>query len=333
MVSRDLAPFIGNVKLEADVPWNPHTAVTFTVDRRTDKIYHQAINKPEPLPYHKDDKGKVQQWHIDRDEWHALLDLSAHKAEKAVNKTYNDNSGTWQHAESLGITDEVHEFSIRYAQWSVATEQAICLDNPEAKVAKQQLGRGLPASFSWTTIANKSSKLPIEHIIWSLPNPIAKTGSDLHSTLWASIAGALRSIATARRQDDDQWRPWQQDDKHTERTVRLYQQFFSYLTEAEKSPLKASLAKLKLKSDRWAAILSFPFFRSHGQLDEWAEEASKHCVALEALARQSSREAFEKMIQASLEEGYGWLHKYTKDEQKQSATICSDLVTKNVATS
>ena len=37
-----------------------------------------------------------------------------------------------------------------------------------------------------------------------------------------------------------------------------YQQFFSDLTEAEKSPLKPTLAKLKLKSDRWAAILSFP---------------------------------------------------------------------------
>ena len=40
LVSTDLIPYIGDVKIEADVPWCPHTAVSFFVDRRPGQISH-----------------------------------------------------------------------------------------------------------------------------------------------------------------------------------------------------------------------------------------------------------------------------------------------------
>ena len=49
---------------------------------------------------------------------------------------------------------------------------------------------------------------------------------------------------------------------------------------------------------------------------------------LEALARHTSKDDFDKQILISLDEGDGWLHKYIKREKKQSSTIRSDLVIK-----
>ena len=87
-------------------------------------------------------------------------------------------------------------------------------------------------SYKWETLASKSSNLPIEHVIWSLPKPLARAGSDLFSTLWTAIAGALRALTRARRLDEQHGL-----ETHVERSYRLYNDFFRYLTEAAKSPL------------------------------------------------------------------------------------------------
>ena len=78
-----------------------------------------------------------------------------------------------------------------------------------------------------------------------MPNPIARAGSDLFSTMWTAIAGAIRATASARRLDDDQG-----GDAHTARASGLYGEFFQYLITAEKSPLTPALKKLELKEDR-----------------------------------------------------------------------------------
>ena len=115
------------------------------------------------------------------------------------------------------------------------------------------------------------------------------------------------------------------------RTIRLYNRFFAYLTEAPKSPLHPSIAKLGLKIERWDHILAVPFYFNDDQLDEWAEEASKMGRAHEALARLASTKTFDQLIQASLEDGDGWIHKYLKKEKQQPPIICSDLVAKGLS--
>ena len=73
LVSPDLAPFIEDLKIEADVPWQPHVALSFTVNRRPEKVFHQTIDKPATLPYVKEDNGKVLPWNIDNVNWLSKL--------------------------------------------------------------------------------------------------------------------------------------------------------------------------------------------------------------------------------------------------------------------
>lgn len=68
------------------------------------------------------------------------------------------------------------------------------------------------------------------------------------------------------------------------------------------------------------------FYHDDDKLDAWAEEAAKMGKTLELLARHESSRLFDKLIQASLDEGDGWIHKYLKNEAKQTPTICSDLL-------
>ena len=96
--------------------------------------------------------------------------------------------------------------------------------NPEAKKSDKQKGRAQPPVYKWDSLAGKSSDLSVEHFIWSQPQPIAIAGSDLFSTLWMAVAGALRSIASARMLDGNDPAA---EGKHTMRTQRLYSRFFN----------------------------------------------------------------------------------------------------------
>ena len=116
------------------------------------------------------------------------------------------------------------------------------------------------------------------------------------------------------------------------RTRRLYANFFEYLANATQSPFQLSLDKLKLKNDRWRHILSSPFHGTENLLTRWADEATKMGRALETMARLETTKTFDKLIQASLEYGGGWIHKYLKNEKQQTATICSDLIVRGLPT-
>ena len=106
-------PFLKNLKIEAAVPWGPHVALSFEVDRRPGKVFHQALVGPAELPYAKDDKGKAIPWSINEAEWEAKLSSKKEKADKAIDATKDDDSGTWQHAASIGATDLVRNLSSR----------------------------------------------------------------------------------------------------------------------------------------------------------------------------------------------------------------------------
>ena len=263
LVSIDLIPFISNMKVVRDVAWSPHSAVTFDVDRRPERVHFQTLSKPAPLPYAKNDNGLSLPWCTTAEEWNEKLRQCKGRAEAAIDNTRDDDSGTWQHASSLGITEEARKLSIWYAQWSMAVEDTIIEQSQDGKHHKDKRGRGMQPSYKWETLASKSSNLPIEHIIWSLPKPLARAGSDLFSTLWTAIAGALRAIASAIRLDEQQGL-----ETHVERSYRLYNDFFSYLTDATKSPLSPSLKKLELKDDRWRFILNTALHQCQDKLDE-----------------------------------------------------------------
>ena len=198
----------------------------------------------------------------------------------------------------------VEKLSVKYAQWSIAAEEAAIESNPQPKQSDKQKGRGQPPVYTCETLASKSSELFIEHHIWSQASPIARAGSDLFSTLWATVAGALRTTASARRLDGNDPNA---EGEHTRRAHRLYSKFFQYLVDAPKSPFAASLTKLELKQDRWRHILAAPFYCSDERLDEWASEATKMSKTLETKARQgttktlisSSRPAWRKTMGGS----------------------------------
>ena len=191
LASADLIPFISNMKVVNDVVWSPHAAITFDVDRRPERVHFQTISKPAPLTYDKDEKGKPLPWTTTADDWINKLLHCKEQAEKAIDSTRDDDNGTWQHANSIGAAEQIRNISIRYAQWSMAIEETVIGKSMDKKHSNKQRGRGL-----------QPSNLPIEHVIWSLPKPLARAGSDLFSTLWIAIAGALRAIASARRLDD-----------------------------------------------------------------------------------------------------------------------------------
>ena len=113
------------------------------------------------------DKGKASPWIADSIEWINKLEDKKAQATNTIDGAWNDSTGTWQHAASIGATDTVTEVSIKYAQWSMANEEAILETNPEADRKPKQLGRGQPAKYKWETIANHSSDLPVEHLVWS----------------------------------------------------------------------------------------------------------------------------------------------------------------------
>ena len=120
----------------------------------------------------KDDDGKTMPWQIDEEDWHTKLKDCEKNAVKAVDDTRGDDSGAWQHAGSTGATEKVRQLSIRYAQWSIASETAIAENNPDAKVTKHREGRGLPTKYRWTTIADRSGSKVVGRLIWSPHSPL-----------------------------------------------------------------------------------------------------------------------------------------------------------------
>ena len=54
-------------------------------------------------------------WNISKDDWRQKLQDNKDGATKAIDDTFNDDSGAWQHAANLGVTAMVRATSIKYA--------------------------------------------------------------------------------------------------------------------------------------------------------------------------------------------------------------------------
>ena len=109
--------------------------------------------------------------------------------------------------------------------------------------------------------------------------------------------------------------------------------FFNYLREAgEGGLLQSSLKAVGLQCDRWLWILDCPFFDDYDTVKNWADEARRTARACSSIAREKAANDFLLMIETSLSEGDGWLHRFAKNEQQIPATIVIEAVPATVDT-
>ena len=202
LVDTTITSLISEVKLVEAKPWSTHAGIEFAINCRPATIHTLQQVKPKPIPYEKDDKGNQQQWHIADEEWQNSLEAARDTAEHLIDASHNDESGAWQHAEKLGITQQARTFAIRYAAWSIASEGGALTANPPEKDPRKHKGRGLMPKYEWRSLADKSKHKFTEHLMWELAAKDSIAGPDLYSTLWYTIASLFESAASARRLDD-----------------------------------------------------------------------------------------------------------------------------------
>ena len=90
------------------------------------------------------------------------------------------------HAERAGVLDKASERAIMYLQWSAA--EKIALLSSGSNISASPLGRGRMPKPEFKSLAQKSSTLPVEHVIWTMATQEDIDGNDLYATLWATLA-------------------------------------------------------------------------------------------------------------------------------------------------
>ena len=216
--------------------------------------------------------------------------------------------------------------------------------------------------YEWRSLADKSKHKFTEHLMWELAAKDAIAGPDLHSTLWHTIASIMESAASARRFDDVSAQQHNHDHYHTQpdtdhndlsiehatgestaaangmshpphvpthsiKSMIRYQSFLKYLSESGAEGLLAkSLASLHLRNDRWLWILECPFFAQYDALRGWAAEARGYAKNCSSIAKEQAANGFLAMIEKSLEEGDGWLHRFARNDPQLPHTILIEAV-------
>ena len=173
------------------------------------------------------------------------------------------------HANYLEIAHTATKRAIDYTQWSIAAERASIISNGDGDQIAQcnddkciMLGRGRPPVYRMRSLKEPSALKPIEHMMWSLPNPVASGGSDLFSTLWATISGMFNVIANAAIADHEATMKASLDaqmrhlgtnhsshvivQKVSLKAAIMFIDFTYYLVQAASSPLIKSLKELKI---------------------------------------------------------------------------------------
>ena len=112
----DIAHLIGDLSLEIG-PWNPHSSLRFSINRRCEHIRTLQLKKPKPLPVQKDDKGVAMPWQFEKEQWWELFNQAEAEAISAVDRSKNTSREEWRHVEQLGVQTESRDASIAYAQW------------------------------------------------------------------------------------------------------------------------------------------------------------------------------------------------------------------------
>lgn len=68
-------------------------------------------------------------------------------------------------------------------------------------------------------------------------------------------------------------------------------------------------------------ILGCPFFHAYDTLKEWAADARERATKCSSIAKEQTASIFLTLIEQSLEEGDGWLHRYAKNYPELPHTI------------
>ena len=98
LVDTSIVSLIRNIKLVEAKPWSTHAGIEFDINCRPAPISTLQLVRPKPIPYEKDDKGNLQQWHIEDEHWRSLLHTAGDTAEQLIDETSNDDTWAWQHA-------------------------------------------------------------------------------------------------------------------------------------------------------------------------------------------------------------------------------------------
>ena len=90
------------------------------------------------------------------------------------------------YAKQVDVYNESCEFAIKYAQWSLATETVMVMQNGtdyDRKLLQSGssplVGRGQLPQFEHKSLAGKSSSKPAEHANWNLQEKNAAQGNSL----------------------------------------------------------------------------------------------------------------------------------------------------------
>ena len=111
----NFAPLISEVEVDALVPWKPHKAISFRIKSAPKEIKIRRLKVAKRFLYEKGEKGNVLQWEIDNEDCERIHDTKKEEARDAIR----------DYADEIGITEDAVELAVAYAQWSLATEEAI----------------------------------------------------------------------------------------------------------------------------------------------------------------------------------------------------------------
>lgn len=198
LVSRSLAPFIRNITTVGGsgvdkVPWSPHYGIHFEIVVEVDSSLISGISKPNPISINIDSKSRLVNWSINNDEWDSFLCEAAGIAQKRIHSRKVENSEQMSHAAKMACDEKVIVIGTRYAQWSIAAEQAQARANG-IEMTFCHARRGMLPRFRWRGLADKSILKYVEHQQWEMTAGHAIKGADLFSTAWTTIASILRRM-------------------------------------------------------------------------------------------------------------------------------------------
>lgn len=316
LCTNNIATMIYGLQVVHDAPWWPHYGIRFALKRAAYHNHTRTITPPKRLPLIYDNKGKPQPWTATESEFQEAYDQANHQADEAL-QLFTIQPEQIASANRLGIADLSTTLAKLYTQWSIATETVCIKDHQRQTNSLSQpldpkmFGRAAPPTVKKHHVGKRSSCKIIEHALWAIPEGFSFSGSDLFSVTWATIAGTFKTVAKSAPPPNTK-RTAKQISRHN-RMVRLLNPFFTYLATAPKSPLLPSLTKLNYEPERWILILTYANVTSPTDLITYSEEAASYSKILSRLANKSATEAFKQLVTDSLDNGDGWLHKWTKD--------------------
>ena len=159
---------------------------------------------PKPLILNRDAQGKPCHWAITDNQLHQAQALARDRAQQIFDKTLQSNPEIVNYVKDLGIDQKALQVTQQYIQWSIAAEISITnstgTPQDQAKIRRPKPDthlRGQLPTLAYKSIAKPLAENNIDFAMFDHSPTIAGTGTDLYTTLWSTIAGAINTIATA----------------------------------------------------------------------------------------------------------------------------------------